>query len=138
MQKPPTSKLQKHAYNSAAARETGGVTSCFETYKRVVLKLLTSKKLTTKGQIKNEQCNRQSKQHTNKKEDDNTMAENNTETKIQMLTIKEAAALVDGLTEFRVRQMCRSGELPCFKAGKKYLINKDILYKTLNGELSVK
>ena len=65
------------------------------------------------------------------------MAENKTETKIQMLTIKEAAALVDGLTEFRVRQMCRSGELPCFKAGKKYLINKDILYKTLNGELSV-
>ena len=54
-----------------------------------------------------------------------------------MLTIKEAAALVDGLTEYRVRELCRSGKLPCFMAGKKYLINKDILYKYLNGELVV-
>ncbi|SDA20016.1 DNA binding domain-containing protein, excisionase family [Ruminococcus sp. YE71] len=59
------------------------------------------------------------------------------ETKITMLTIKEAAALVDGLTEYRVRELCKSGELHCFKAGKKYLINKDILYKYLNGELVV-
>ena len=91
-----------------------------------------------KGQIKIEQCNQHSQQQFDKQESDNTMAENKTETKVQMLTIKEAAALVDGLTEFRVRQMCRNGELPCFKAGKKYLINKDILYKTLNGELSVR
>ena len=55
-----------------------------------------------------------------------------------MLTIKEAAALVDGLTEYRVREMCRSGELPCFKAGKKYLINKEILHKYLSGELVVR
>ncbi len=59
------------------------------------------------------------------------------ETKITMLTIKEAAALVDGLTEYRIRELCKSGELHCFKAGKKYLINKDILYKYLNGELVV-
>lgn len=58
--------------------------------------------------------------------------------KIVMLTIKEAAALVDGLTEYRVRELCRSGELPCFMAGKKYLINKEILHKFLNGELVVK
>lgn len=56
-----------------------------------------------------------------------------TETKITMLTIKEAAALVDGLTEYRVRQLCKSGELPTVKAGKKYLINKDILMKFLSG-----
>ena len=37
------------------------------------------------------------------------MGENNEE-RIVMLTIKEAAALVEGLTEYRVRQMCiRSG-----------------------------
>ena len=35
------------------------------------------------------------------------MAENKTETKIQMLTIKEAAALVNGLTEYRVRELCK-------------------------------
>ena len=56
-----------------------------------------------------------------------------TETKITMLTIKEAAALVDGLTEYRVRQLCKSGELPTVKAGKKYLINKDILLGFLSG-----
>ena len=65
------------------------------------------------------------------------MAENKTETKTVMLTIKQAAALVDGLTVFRVRELCKSGELPCFRAGKKYLINKEILHKFLLGELSV-
>ena len=55
-------------------------------------------------------------------------------TKITMLTIKEAAALVDGLTEYRVRELCRSGELPCIKAGKKYLINRDVLIRFLGGD----
>ena len=62
------------------------------------------------------------------------MAEKNNETKITMLTIKEAAALVDGLTEYRVRELCRSGKLPCFKAGKKYLINRDVLIRFLGGD----
>ena len=52
-----------------------------------------------------------------------------------MLTIKQAATLVDGLTEYRVRELCKSGQLPCLMAGKKYLINKDTLYKFLSGEL---
>ena len=65
------------------------------------------------------------------------MAKNKTETEITMLTIKEAAELVQGLTEFRVRELCRKGELPCIMAGKKYLINKDTLYKFLNNELVV-
>ena len=52
-----------------------------------------------------------------------------------MLTIKEAAKLVQGLTEYRVRELCKSGELPCIMAGKKYLINKDTLYKFLSSEL---
>ncbi len=62
------------------------------------------------------------------------MVENKNETKIVMLTIKEAAALVDGLTEYRVRELCRSGELPCIKAGKKYLINRDVLIRFLGGD----
>ena len=66
------------------------------------------------------------------------MAENKTETEITMLTIKQAASLVQGLTEYRVRELCKTGELPCFKAGKKYLINKDILYKFLSGGMSIK
>ena len=66
------------------------------------------------------------------------MAENKTQTEITMLTIKQAASLVQGLTEYRVRELCKTGELPCFKAGKKYLINKDILYKFLSGGMSIK
>ena len=54
-----------------------------------------------------------------------------TNTKKKLLTIKEAAELIDGITEYRVRQMCKSGQLPCFKAGRKYLINADTLYKVV-------
>ena len=62
------------------------------------------------------------------------MKEITNEKRMVMLTIKEAAALVDGLTEYRVRQLCRSGELPCIKAGKKFLINKEVLIRFLGGE----
>ena len=56
------------------------------------------------------------------------------ENKITMLTIKEAAAMVEGLTEYRVRQMCVNKQIPCIMAGKKYLINKDILLDFLLGK----
>ncbi|MBR1430937.1 MAG: helix-turn-helix domain-containing protein [Ruminococcus sp.] len=62
------------------------------------------------------------------------MAENKTETKIVMLTIKQAAALVEGLTEYRVRQMCLSGQVPHIMAGNKHLINKELFLKYLRGE----
>lgn len=54
--------------------------------------------------------------------------------KAKMLTIKQAANIVEGITEYRIRQMCISGELPCFKAGKKYLINENTLRKVVMGE----
>jgi excisionase family DNA binding protein len=57
--------------------------------------------------------------------------------KPKMLTIKEAAALVDGLTPYRIRQMCIDGTLPHIKAGKKYLINKNRLFEVI-GENSEK
>ena len=53
------------------------------------------------------------------------------EPKVKLLTIKEAARLVEGLTEYRIRQLCIAGKLPCFKAGKKYLINENALFKFL-------
>ncbi len=62
------------------------------------------------------------------------MAENKNENKIIMLTIKEAAALVEGLTEYRVRQMCINDQVPHIMAGKKYLINKDLFLRYLRGE----
>lgn len=57
-------------------------------------------------------------------------------TEFKMLTIKEASKLIEGLTEYRVRAMCISGELPCIHAGRKYLINENVLYKYLNGEIA--
>jgi len=51
--------------------------------------------------------------------------------KKRVLTIKEAARLIDGLSEYRVRQMCASGQLPCLKAGRKYLIYEENLYKVV-------
>jgi len=51
--------------------------------------------------------------------------------KVKLLTIKEAAQLVDGLTEYRIRQLCLSGKLPCFMAGKKYLINENAILRLL-------
>jgi len=53
--------------------------------------------------------------------------------KKKMLTIKEAAQLIEGLTEYRIRQMCISGQLPCFMAGKKYLISEEALMKAVFG-----
>lgn len=56
--------------------------------------------------------------------------------KKRILTIKEAAALIDGLTEYRVRQMCVTGQLPCFKAGRKYLISEENLINVVFGDKS--
>ena len=61
---------------------------------------------------------------------------NKNETKITMLTIKEAAALVNGMTEYRVRQMCINDQIPHIMAGRKYLINKDIFLNYLRGKTS--
>lgn len=54
--------------------------------------------------------------------------------KRKILTIKEASQLIDGITEYRIRQMCISGQLSCFRAGKKYLISEEVLYKAVFGE----
>lgn len=53
--------------------------------------------------------------------------------KKRLLTIKEAAKLIDGITEYRVRQMCKSGQLRCFKAGNKYLIYEKNLTELVFG-----
>ena len=54
------------------------------------------------------------------------------ETDIKLFTIREAARLVKGLTEYRIRQLCLSGELPCIKAGNKHLINEQALIDFVN------
>jgi excisionase family DNA binding protein len=52
-----------------------------------------------------------------------------------MLTIKEASEYVIGLSEYQIRKLCKSGKLPCITAGKRYLINRDVLLRFLGIEL---
>ena len=51
-----------------------------------------------------------------------------------MYTIKEAAQLIEGINEYRIRTICKSGQLRAFKAGKKYLITEDDLYEAIFGK----
>ena len=57
--------------------------------------------------------------------------------KRKMLTISEAAHLIDGIKEYRIRQMCKTGQLRSFKAGNKYLIAENDLYEAVFGKSSV-
>ena len=54
--------------------------------------------------------------------------------KRKMYTIKEAAQLIEGIREFRIRQLCKSGQLRAFKAGRKFLIAEDDLYAAIFGK----
>lgn len=65
---------------------------------------------------------------------DKFMIETKQDDRITMLTIKEAAALVNGLTEYRVRQMCIHNQIPHIMAGKKHLINKEKFLDYLRSE----
>ena len=49
---------------------------------------------------------------------------NNTAKKPRLLTLKQAAELVEGLTEYRVRQMCINGDIKYHKFGNKYMISE--------------
>lgn len=42
----------------------------------------------------------------------------------KMYSIKEAAKLIGGISEYRIREMCKDGSLPCLKAGKKYMVSE--------------
>jgi excisionase family DNA binding protein len=55
--------------------------------------------------------------------------------KIEMLTVEKCAELVGGLTKFRIRQMIKDGTLPYLPAGKKFLVNKTVLLRTI-GEIA--
>ena len=55
-------------------------------------------------------------------------------TKKKVLTIKEAAQLIDGINEYRIRQMCKTGQLRAFMAGRKFLIAESDLYEAVFGK----
>lgn len=45
-----------------------------------------------------------------------------TNKKPRLLTLKEAAKLIDGLTEYRIRMMCINGTIKYYKFGNKYMV----------------
>ncbi|MCL2841747.1 MAG: DNA-binding protein [Defluviitaleaceae bacterium] len=48
--------------------------------------------------------------------------------KPKLLTLKQSAALIDGLTPYRVRQLCTEGKIKYHLFGKKVMISeKEIL-----------
>ena len=49
--------------------------------------------------------------------------------KPRLLTLKESAELIDGLTEYRVRMLCINGEIKCHKFGNKYMVPEHELLK---------
>ena len=53
-----------------------------------------------------------------------------------MLTLKQAAAEVNGLTEHRIRQMCIDGTLKHIRAGVKYLINLNSLLEAIGEKVA--
>ena len=55
-------------------------------------------------------------------------------TKKKVLTIKEAAQLIDGINEYRISTMCKTGQLRSFKAGNKFLISESDLYTAVFGK----
>jgi len=55
----------------------------------------------------------------------------NTSTKPRLLTVKQAAQLIDGLSEYRIRCLIKSGVLPHIQCGNKPLISEQVLYDTI-------
>ena len=51
---------------------------------------------------------------------------NHTE-KPRLLTLKQAAALIDGLTEYRVRSLCREDAIKYHKFGNKYMVSERVI-----------
>ena len=52
----------------------------------------------------------------------------------RMYSIKEAAELIGGISEYRIREMCKNGSLPCLMAGKKFMISESNLRRYILGD----
>ena len=68
------------------------------------------------------------------KQEEIKMNENN-ENKVTLLTIKEASDMVSGLSQYQLRLMVKTKQLPCVQAGRKIFINKEVLLRHLGVEV---
>ena len=53
------------------------------------------------------------------------------DTKLKLVSVKEAAQLIDKLTEYMIRKMIRTGELEPIKIGRKIYIVEDDIYRAI-------
>ena len=51
------------------------------------------------------------------------------ENKPRLLTLKQAAELIDGLTQYRVKMLCLSGDIKYHKFGSKYMISEREIFR---------
>lgn len=56
----------------------------------------------------------------------------------KLMTVKEASALIDGLSEYRLRKMCLSGQVNCIKAGRKILVTEEAVMLAIFGNCAQK
>jgi len=47
--------------------------------------------------------------------------------KPRLLTLKQAAELIEGLTEYRVRSLCRDNLIKFHKFGNKYMVSEKVI-----------
>jgi len=47
--------------------------------------------------------------------------------KPRLLPLKEAAELIEGLTEYRVRSLCRENLIKFYKFGNKYMVSEKVI-----------
>jgi hypothetical protein len=47
--------------------------------------------------------------------------------KPRLLNLRQAAALIEGLTEYRLRRLCLDGKLKYHKFGNKYMVSEKTL-----------
>lgn len=51
----------------------------------------------------------------------------------KVMTVKAAAALIEGLSEYRLRQMCLNGQVKCIRAGRKILVTEAAVMRAVFG-----
>ncbi len=47
---------------------------------------------------------------------------------IKLLTIRQAARLIDGFTEYQIRRLVKNGALPYLKSGNRVLIEEQAIF----------
>ena len=47
---------------------------------------------------------------------------------IKLLTIRQSAKLIEGFTEYQIRRLVKSGELPHLKSGNRVLIEEQAIF----------